>query len=145
MPTVTRTRTIAAEPAEVWTTVTDPYHLPRWWPRVERVEGVDERGFTQVLRTQKGRNVRADFRWVEVVEGERCRWGQEVAGTPFERILAVAETEVRIARAGEGTAVTLALRQRLRGFARLGAWMVRRATRRQLDEALGALESLLGH
>jgi uncharacterized protein YndB with AHSA1/START domain len=144
MPTTTRSRLIAAEPDDVWATVTDPYHLPRWWPRVERVEGVDAHGFTQVLRTQKGRSVRADFRWLERVEGERCRWGQELEGTPFERILAAAETEVRVERAPDGTAVTLALRQRLRGFARFGGWMVRGATRRQLDEALGALEALLG-
>jgi uncharacterized protein YndB with AHSA1/START domain len=144
MPKVTRSRTIAAPAEELWATVTDPYHLPRWWPRVERVEGVDERGFTQVLRTRKGRSVRADFRWLERADGERCAWAQEIAGTPFERILAAAETEVRLTRSGAATEVTLTLRQRLRGASRLGGWMARGAARRQLDEALDALEGIGG-
>jgi len=38
---VTRKRTIAAPVAEVWRLVSDPYNLPRWWPRVGRVENVD--------------------------------------------------------------------------------------------------------
>ena len=38
MPTTRRTRTIAAPPDELWSTIADPYHLPRWWPRVDRVE-----------------------------------------------------------------------------------------------------------
>ncbi|MGH2855564.1 MAG: SRPBCC family protein, partial [Solirubrobacteraceae bacterium] len=40
MPTTQRTRTIAAPAGEVWELVSDPHHLPRWWPRVARVEGV---------------------------------------------------------------------------------------------------------
>jgi uncharacterized protein YndB with AHSA1/START domain len=144
MPKVSRSRTIAAPADELWATVTDPYHLPRWWPRVERVEGVDEHGFTEVLRTRKGRAVRADFRWLERAEGERCAWAQEIAGTPFERILTAAETEVRLAPGDGTTAVTLTLRQKLRGASRLGAPMVRGAARRQLDEALVALEGLSG-
>jgi uncharacterized protein YndB with AHSA1/START domain len=143
MPKVSRSRTIAAPADALWATVTDPYHLPRWWPRVERVEGVDERGFTQVMRTRKGRSIRADFRWLERREGELCAWAQEVAGTPFERILAAAETEVALSPEGAGTAVTLTLRQRLRGASRLGGWMVRGAARRQLDEALSALEGIV--
>jgi uncharacterized protein YndB with AHSA1/START domain len=144
MPTTTRSRTIAAPGAEVWATVGDPYHLPRWWPRVERVEGVEAGAFTQLLRTEKGRAVRADFRVVEYRDGELARWAQDVDGTPFERILASAVVEVRLAPAEDGTRVTLTLRQRLRGVARFGGWMVRRATRRQLEEALAGLEALHG-
>lgn len=143
MPTVTRSRTIAAPPEALWEIVTDPYHLPRWWPRVERVEGVDERGFTELLRTRKGRAVRADFTWLERSGGERARWGQELAGTPFERILSAAEVELLLAPASGGTAVTLTARQRLRGASRLGGWMARGAARRQLDEALEGLERLV--
>ena len=61
MPTIRRTRVIAAAPERVWATVADPHHLPRWWPRVARVEGVDGRHFTEVLRTDRGKAVRADF------------------------------------------------------------------------------------
>jgi hypothetical protein len=40
--------------------------------------------------------------------------------------------------------VTLVMRQQLRGSARMGGFMVRRATGRVLDEALEALEALHG-
>ena len=61
---VRRSRVVAASARRVWATVGDPYHLPRWWPRVERVELVQGDGFTQLLRTEKGRAIRADFRVV---------------------------------------------------------------------------------
>jgi len=140
--TTRRTRTIAAPPQAVWATVGDPHHLPRWWPRVSRVERVDARGFTEVLTTDRGRSVRADFRLKERRAPELCRWTQDVDGTPFERILSASETEVRLAPAAGGTRVMLQLRQRLRGTARLGGFLVRRAARRQLDEALDALGRL---
>ena len=40
----------------------DAHHMPRWWPGVVRVEGVEEDRFTQVFQTKKGRPVRMDFR-----------------------------------------------------------------------------------
>ena len=144
MPTTRRSRTLAATPERIWEIVRDPYHLPRWWPRVERVEAVTSDGFTQVLSTERGRAVRADFRIVASRKRELRAWEQDVAGTPFERILAFARTEVQLEPMGEGTRVTLVVRQRMRGSARLGGWMVRRATRRILDEALGSLEALDG-
>jgi len=51
---------------------------------------------------------------------------------------------VRLEPAAAGTRVTLELRQRLRGSARLGAFLVRRAARRQLDDALTRLAELHG-
>ncbi len=145
MATTRRSRTLAASPQAVWATVADPHHLPRWWPRVTRVEGVDGRGFTQVLTTDRGKAVRADFRLQERRAPELCRWTQDVDGTPFERILAASVTEVRLAPADAGaTRVTLELQQRLRGSARLGGFLVRRAARRQLGDALDALERLHG-
>jgi carbon monoxide dehydrogenase subunit G len=144
MPTTRRSRTVAAVPERVWEIVGDPYHLPRWWPRVERVEAVTEDRFTEVLATERGRSVRADFRVVESVAPERRAWEQELAGSPFERIMAAARTEVRLEPEGAGSRVTIHVRQQMRGTARFGAWMVRRATRRQLDEALTALGDLHG-
>jgi uncharacterized protein YndB with AHSA1/START domain len=142
---VRRSRVVAAPPEELWATVGDPYHLPRWWPRVERVELVQGDGFTQLLRTDKGRAIRADFRVVQSRRPELRRWRQEVDGTPFEGILAWSETEIRLEPAGDGsTRVTLLQEQKLRGMARLGAVMVRRAARRALDGALEGLESLHG-
>jgi carbon monoxide dehydrogenase subunit G len=144
MPTARRSRTVAAPPERVWGTVGDPYHLPRWWPRVQRVEGVTDEHFTEVLGTDDGRSLRADFRVVASREPERRAWEQELAGTPFERLFTAASTEVSLAPEAAGTRVTLVVRQQLRGSARLGGFMVRRATRRVLDQALEALEALHG-
>ena len=142
---VRRSRVVAAAPDELWATVGDPYHLPRWWPRVERVELVQGDGFTQLLRTDKGRAIRADFRVVQSLRPELRRWRQEVEGTPFAGILAWSETEIRLEPEGSGsTRVTLEQEQKLRGMARFGGLMVRRATRRALDGALEGLEALHG-
>jgi uncharacterized protein YndB with AHSA1/START domain len=142
---VRRSRIVAAAPDDVWATVGDPYHLPRWWPRVERVELVQGDGFTQLLRTDKGRAVRADFRVLQSRRPELRRWRQEVEGTPFEGILAWSETEIRLApHGGGGTRVELVQEQKMKGMARLGGFMVRRAARRALDGALDGLEALHG-
>jgi uncharacterized protein YndB with AHSA1/START domain len=140
---VRRQRVVAAPVDAVWRVVGDPYGLPRWWPRVERVESVDEDAWTCVLRSARGKAVRADYR-VEAHEPPRRRaWSQSLAGTPFERVLREHRTEVALAPDGAGTAVTLAVTQRGRGTARLGMWMMRRATRRRLDDALDGLERSL--
>ncbi len=144
MPTTRRKRTVASAPEAVWTTVGDTARLPSWWPRVQRVEGVVADGFTQVLATDRGRFVRADFRVVEREAPRRVRWSQELTGTPFAKILVRSEIEVALEADGTGTRVTITTEQRLRGVARLGAIMVRRAMRRQLDGALDALEGLHG-
>jgi uncharacterized protein YndB with AHSA1/START domain len=146
MPTTRRSRTIASAPEEVWAVVADPHHLPRWWPRVARVEDVEGDAFTEVLATRKGRGVRADFRVVESDAPRRRCWAQELAGTPFERMFSAAETEVRLDPAGgAGTRVTLELRQSVHGFFnRFGGFMFRRAARATLEEALDALERIVG-
>ena len=144
MPTARRSRTVAAPPERVWEIVGDPYHLPRWWPKVTRVEAVTDEHFTEVLSTQDGRSLRADFRVVASRAPERRAWEQELEGTPFERVFAAASTEVKLLPDGEGTRVTVVVRQQVRGSARLGGFMVRRATGRVLDEALDALEALHG-
>jgi uncharacterized protein YndB with AHSA1/START domain len=141
---VRRSRTMATAPDDLWPTVGDPYHLPRWWPRVERVELVQGDGFTELLRTDKGRSIRADFRVVQSRRPEIRRWRQEVDGTPFAGILVSAETEIRLDPEGSGTRVTLTQEQRMKGMARLGGFMVRRAARRALDGALDGLEAIHG-
>ena len=145
MPRVRRSRAIPATPEQVWRTVCDPHHLPRWWPRVQRVEAVEGERFTEVLTTEKGRSVRADFRVVESTAPDVRRWTQDVEGSPFERLLRSSETEVRLAPDGDGgTRVTLTIRQSLRGIGALGSFLVRRATRKQADAALDALGQLHG-
>lgn len=144
MPTVRRSRTLRATPDEIWAIVGDAYHLPRWWPRVTRVERVEGGAFTQVLTTAKGVPVRADFRVVESAPPAVRRWEQQLVNTPFERILTASAVEVRLERAGDAaTSVAITLVQRMRGLGVLGGFMVRRAGRRQLDGALDGLEALL--
>jgi uncharacterized protein YndB with AHSA1/START domain len=141
--TVRRSRVVSAPPDAVWGVVGDPHHLPRWWPLTERVEAVEADAWTSVLRSARGKVVRADYR-VEAHEPPRTRaWSQLLAGSPFERILRSHSTEVALAPDGEGTEVTLTVVQRHRGTARLGGFMVRRAVGRQLDEALASLAGVL--
>ncbi len=126
MPTVHRTRTIAAPASELWDTIRDPHHLPRWWPRVSRVEDVSGDAFTEVLRASGGKLVRADFELVECDEGaRRLRWEQRIEDSPFARLLKTAHTTVSLTDAdgpAAHTAVTIELSQTLRGFsARFGS------------------------
>jgi uncharacterized protein YndB with AHSA1/START domain len=139
MPVTRRHRTLRADVADVWTVVADPHHLPRWWPRVGRVEGVDAGRWTQVFLTSKGRPVRADYTVLASEPPKRREWRQEIEGSPFERVFSEAVTEVRLEPDESATRVTIELRQRLRGLSRLGGFMVKRASRRLLDEALEGL------
>jgi uncharacterized protein YndB with AHSA1/START domain len=149
MPRVTRRRSIGAAPAEVFSLVSDPYNLPRWWPRTVRVENVERTSggrrsqWTKVLETADRRGVRADFRCISSAEGERYVWEQQVDGTPFGRILRSSVIEIGLEPDGGGTDVRLTSRQTLRGLSRLGSPMMRRATRRTLDEALDGIEAAL--
>jgi uncharacterized protein YndB with AHSA1/START domain len=128
MPTVRRTRKIDASPEELWEVLGDPHHLPRWWPRVSRVEAVElragdheygagdyeggaagdggvggaagePRAFTEVLMGSSGKIVRADFDVLAVEGGRRIVWSQRVENTPFARVLRSAETEITLSAA----------------------------------------------
>jgi len=122
----------------------DPHHMPRWWPGVQRMEGVGEDRFTQVFTTKKGRSVRLDFLVLASERPWRRAWSQEVSGTPFERVLAESVVEVSLEPEDSGTRVTIAHRQRLRGYSRTGGLLLKRATGGKLDEALDGLERICG-
>lgn len=149
MPTVRRSRVITAPPEDVYVLVADPQHMPRWWPGVQGMEGVEAGVFTQIFLTKKGRRVRADHYLTELEppgsEGQpgRVSWAQAIEGTPFERVLSEAVTEVQVAGAQGGTEVTISLTQTLRGYNRTGGFLLRRATRKKLDEALDGLERVV--
>jgi uncharacterized protein YndB with AHSA1/START domain len=146
VPTARRTRTIAAPVQELWELVCDPHHLPRWWPRVERVEDVAEGAFTELMRTAKGKAVRADFLLVRTdPQTHTLTWQQQLEGTPFARVLSSSETHLTLHDDGDGTSVTIELRQRLSGFfPRFGGFIVSRAAAATLDEALDGLERISG-
>jgi uncharacterized protein YndB with AHSA1/START domain len=140
---VERVRTVPAPPAAVWGVVGDPHRFAAWWPRTDRVEGVTDDAWTFVLRTPKGKLVRADHRLVASEPERRLAWSLVALGTPFERFVRSSDTEVRLAPDGDGTQVTVAGRRRLRGINRLGGWAVRRAMVREYDVALENLAALL--
>ena len=151
LSSASRTRVLGASVAEVWKVIEDPYQMPRWWPGVERMEEVTDERFTQVFKTKRRHTVRADFRLLaseppggQYTSGHRT-WAQDVAGTPFERVLTESITEIAVEPAdGGGTRVTLAQRQRLRGYTKTGALAMRSATAKRLDEALRGLDRILG-
>jgi carbon monoxide dehydrogenase subunit G len=150
MTTARRQRRFAVPPDEVWKIVQDPHHMPRWWPGVKRMEAIEDEHFTQVFMTKKGRAVRADHYVIEAqppgTPGDEpgfIRWGQEIEGTPFERVLSESITEVHLQGEEGGTLVTIAQTQKLRGYSRTGGFLLRRATRRKLDEALDGLAEVL--
>ena len=145
MPVVTQHSGLDAPLERVWNVVSDPYSLPRWWPRVQRVEEVSEAGWTMVLMSDRGKPIRADYTLAESCPMELLEWHQELAETPFERMLSEARIVIELeddADAGS-TAVTLRSTERLRGLARLGSLMVRRASRRRLRQALDQLRELV--
>jgi uncharacterized protein YndB with AHSA1/START domain len=149
VPRVSRRRTIAAPVSEVWDLVSDPYNLPRWWPRVSRVENVDVKPgnrrsqWTKVLETAEGRGVRADFRCLSSAENERYVWEQQLEGTPFAKHLRRSEIEVRLRPEGGATAIALTSAQTLRGMSRLGSPMRRSGQGKILDQALEGIERAL--
>lgn len=173
MLAVQRSRTIVASREELWDVLGDPHHLPRWWPRVSRVEAVEQDAFTEVLSGSSGKIVRADFKLLASQPSQRIVWSQEVEDTPFARVLRSAETEITLTgtsgltdapardgatAAGPSTQVTIELRQELQGFrgestlslrmsgiSRFGSPLVRRAAAATIEEALDGLERIVGH
>jgi uncharacterized protein YndB with AHSA1/START domain len=126
MPTARATRTITSSPEQLWGILSDPYHLPRWWPRVERVEDVSGAAFTEVMRTRSGKTIRADFELLQSDEQSgTVVWEQVLEGTPFAGVLSMSETELRVSAAhaaapaglgGSGASaseVTIEMRQEL--------------------------------
>jgi len=140
---------ISAPVPEVWSLVSDPYSLPRWWPRVGRVENVERKSggrrsqWTKVLETSEGRGVRADYRCLSAAENERYVWEQELEGTPFARHLRSSRVEIALRESPEGTQVDLSSVQLLKGMSRLGSPMMRRGQGEILDEALDGIERAL--
>jgi len=143
MPTVSRSRLIAAIPEHVWDVVADPERLVEWWPRVQRVEEIEPKAWTTVLASPKGgRSLRADYTLVASEHPRRRSWRHEVAASPFERVLTDSVTDIRLERVEGGTEVKISEQMGLRGFSRLGGGQVKRATKRKLDGALDGLERL---
>jgi uncharacterized protein YndB with AHSA1/START domain len=145
VPVVTEHLGVDAPLERVWDVVSDPYSLPRWWPRVTRVEEVSDRGWTMVLVSDRGKPIRADYTLAQARPMELLEWEQELEETPFERMLSVSRLVIELERDedADATAVVLRSTERLRGLARLGSPMVRRATRKRLSQALERLGEIV--
>ena len=141
MRAVKRARSFDATPDELWRLVSDPYSLPRWWPSVVRVEDATGVAWTKVMRAPRGGIVRADYTRLESRPRTRLVWRQELEESPFERIFSSSVTEIELhPESDRRTRVQLAAVQQLRGRFRLGSFMVRRASKRLLDDALDGIE-----
>jgi uncharacterized protein YndB with AHSA1/START domain len=145
VPVVTRHSGYDAPLERVWKVVSDPYSLPRWWPRVQRVEEVSDSSWTMVLMSDRGKPIRADYTLADSRPMEMLEWQQELAEGPFERMLSQSRIVIELGRDEDSGATEVALRstERLRGLARLGSLMVRRATQRRLSQALEQLGELV--
>ncbi len=145
MASTTASRWIRASPQAIWAVISDPRQMPNWWPGVTRVEGIAADRFTEVIPTSNGRFMRRDLSLVSVEPQRRLVWTQQLAGTPFERMLRTWATTITLSQgAGEGTLVTLAEHQQLRGYFRIGSLFQRRSAQRRLTAALACLSELLG-
>jgi uncharacterized protein YndB with AHSA1/START domain len=151
MAVARRTRRVGVPPQEVWALVEDPHSMPRWWPDVRRMEDVQEDRWTQVFMTKKGKAVRADYNLLEseppgpdAASPGRRVWEQELAGTPFERVLSESIITLVVEPAEGGSLITLAHHQRLRGASRTGGFLLRRATTDKLNQALDGIERAVG-
>jgi hypothetical protein len=103
------------------------------------VEEASDGAWTKVLTSDRGKPVRADYTRTASEPPALIEWQQELAETPFERILSEARVRIAVGEAGDRSEVTVTAIERLRGLSRLGGFMVRRATAKRLDEALERL------
>jgi uncharacterized protein YndB with AHSA1/START domain len=150
MPKARRSRTIPIAVEDVWTLVSDPYSLPRWWPKTRRIENAADRTeqtygrWTQVLETEAGHGVRAEFECVNFARHRRYSWEQRIVGTPFARHFRSSRVDIELSdKAEHATFIELCSTQSLSGISRLGTIMVRRGQGRILEEALDGLELAL--
>ena len=71
---------------QVWELVSDPYHLPRWWPTWSASRTSPTEAWTTVATSSRGRSVRFDFAARRTrARPSRIVWRQELEETPFER------------------------------------------------------------
>src|SRR4051794_35259059 len=138
-----RTRELAVTREQVWAVVGDPYHEPRWWPLVQRVERVSKRGWTSVSISSRGNAVRTDWVVEANEQPTRRRWAQEIENTPFQKLFKSNVREVRLEKTDTGTKVTLLFDQKIRGLGNVLPFLFKRAMKRQLEQALDGLSQAL--
>lgn len=150
MPRVSRHREIDAPASKIWNLITDPDHLPRWWPRATRVEDIlnrsnpDRMRWTLVMKSDRGNVVRADFTGTLAKRDQRFGWRQDVRGTDFDKWWSSIEYQVDLEPTDGGTRVEITSTMKARGLSKLGGTLMRSGTGRTLDQALEGLDNALG-
>lgn len=134
--------TVPAAPADVWHLISDPGRAVAWWPRAERVEDVSGGRFTLVGRSSRGVPVRMDWRVAASRRDQRQRWEQELAGTPFAKLLRSSAVEIRLEPADAGCRITVSVERELENRGLAARWLGRRASRRHAGDALARLSRL---
>ena len=135
MPNVARRRVIDAPVESVWAVVSDPYHLPRWWPRHgtgrerARRDGQAQPVDRASSRPSRGAACAPTSAASARPPSERFVWEQDarrhaVRAHPAQR----GHRDRPRRRGGGATDVRIESRQALRGLSRLGSPMMRRAT-----------------
>ena len=148
LPTVTRKKSLAATPDQVYDVISDPSRLSDWWPRVVRVEdvsgrpGTDRTRWTCVLGADSGRMLRLDYRCTGATRPGRYEWEHELEGTPYESHLARQAVEVKISEQAEGSEISLTTVNSLRGTAKIAGFSMKKGQRGLIDEALKSLAAL---
>ena len=117
--------------------VSDPYHLPRWWPR--RVAGRERRHerrrrapqqWTKVLETSRGRAACAPTTAASARPSASATSGSRRSrARRSSASCAARELEIRLEPSRRGTEVTADRRAALRGLSRFGSPMMRRGHR----------------
>lgn len=134
--------TVKASTGDVWHLISDPGRAVAWWPHAERAEDVSGGRFTFVVRSSRGVPVRMDWR-VAASRRERLqRWEQDLAGTPFARVLKASAVEIRLEPDDDGCRITVAVERELENRGLVAGWFGRRASRRHAGDALARLSRL---
>ena len=135
-----RSRSLPADPAQVWKLVGDPGKLARWWPNVDRIDRPATDAAVRWVISPRGRAVPMNYRIASGAAERSIVWSQQIVGSPFARSLKASTESFQVGPDPVGSLVTLELDRRLRGTAKLGWPFMLRGQRRELDRALDALE-----
>jgi uncharacterized protein YndB with AHSA1/START domain len=149
LPRVSRKVELPVGIGSVWEFVSNPGNLPRWWPRVVRVEGVVGRSgtatlsWTSLLEADSGRRVRLDFEATNCDPPVQFSWCQELTGTQFEKHLRRQEYSIRLEGSQDRTVLELVAETDLKGSAKLATLNLRKSQGQVLDRALADLHETL--
>jgi uncharacterized protein YndB with AHSA1/START domain len=99
MPTARAARELLATPEDVWRFVSEPYHLPDWWPGLGTVEP-DRRGFAVGARWRVRSSEPTLFRRAQAEDTLLVTAADRPARFAFELVRAKLRAELSLAPAG---------------------------------------------